>query len=84
MKYIRKPVEVEAVQFLGGLKPWPKGVGMITPHWKDPHDAPLRWNFIWDGFGVIKIHSGDWIVTNQTGERYVVREASFNATYERL
>ncbi len=81
-KYRRKPVEVEAQQFIFYRKPWPEGVQEIGKGWKVPHDAPPRYNFM--GAAVCAIHPGDWVVTNQTGERYVVSEESFPKTYEEV
>ena len=80
-KYRRKPVEVEAEQF-HPHKTWPKGVREIKPSWKTKLDDPVRYNFI--GAGVCAIRPGDWVVTNQTGERYVVSEESFPKTYEEV
>ena len=81
-KYRRKPVDVEAEQFHPNNKPWPKGVREIKPSWKAKPDASVRYSFI--GTGACAIRPGDWVVTNQTGERYVVSEESFPKTYEEV
>ena len=81
-RYRRKPVIVEAAQFDPTKQPWPEGVREIHKGWKAPHDDPPRYNFIRPGAMVGAIRPGDWIVTNQTGERYVVLQEYFEDTYE--
>lgn len=80
MKFIRKPVVVEAIQFDPEIKPWPEGVQELGGHWSEPDPRKRRFNF--SGAGVSVIESGDWVVTNQTGERYVVRQEFFFDVYE--
>ena len=82
MKFRRKPVFVEAVQFDPEQKPWPPGVHEIKPHWSSSilEYAPPRYAF--NAGTPSPIAPGDWVVTNQTGEQYVSTEASFLATFE--
>lgn len=79
-KYRRRPIDVEAVQFWPDQKPWPEGVEKIFPNWRGDESMPLIINL--DNH--TKVNPGDWIVTNQTGERYVVRKDSFDATYKKV
>lgn len=83
-KFRRKPVIVEAVQFDPDEKPWPPGVGRISGHWTVEGDEPPRYAFLSGdvGSGGGGIRSGDWIVTNPTGERYIVRQDFFFDVYE--
>jgi hypothetical protein len=80
-KYRRLPINVEAEQFFLD-KPLPEGVMEFTPHWSSREkDPPRRFSFVGES-GSCGISPGDWIVTNQWGARYVVKQASFAATYE--
>ena len=83
MKYRRRPVDVVAVQFDPNLpnNQWPPGVSRHSGHWSDKPDKPPTYGFIAHGIAS-RIVPGDWVVTNQTGERYVVLQESFDATYE--
>lgn len=86
-KFLRSPAFVEAVQFNPDVKPWPDGVGLIPPHWTDREGKdPLRYNFLSGdmGSGGGRIVPGDWIVTNPTGERYIVRKKVFSSMYEEV
>ena len=79
-KFRRKAMDVEAQQFFPDRKPWPEGVIELLPHWKTLPNAPRRFHLT----GGIGITPGDWVVMNQTGERYVVFRESFAKTYEQV
>lgn len=83
MKFKRKSVDVEAVQFFPDRKPWPKGVSEI-PEWRWNPRTYRNFTFLSGGNGVISIFSGDWVVINPTGERYVVRKEKFSSTFESI
>ena len=84
MKFRRKPVTVEAEQFFPEKKPWPRGIQIRLPHWANKSLNPQpTYGFLADGY-TAKVEPGDWVVTNQTGERYMVRQALFSQTYEYL
>ena len=83
-EFRRKPVIVNAVQFDTRQKPWPDGILLLVEHWsnKEPEsERPKRYSFV-GGHGAIGIRPGDWIVTNQTGERYVVLHELFRDVFE--
>ena len=84
-RYRRKPVEVEAIQFDPDKRPWPPGVHEIKPHWSASvlEYDPKRFGFTGND-SAASIAPGDWIVTNQTGEQYVVRELVFSPIYEEI
>ena len=84
-KYRRKAVDVEAMQFDPTLpkEQWPEGVHEYSGHWSQKDNTIRNFGFRSPG-GASRINPGDWIVTNQTGERYVVLAESFDATYERV
>lgn len=79
MKFRKKPVVIEAVQF-HTFEPWPDGVIDATCLSKygethsGPHVATLE--------GMHCVSDGDWIVTGIKGERYPVKPDIFAATYE--
>jgi hypothetical protein len=85
-KFRRKPIDVEAVRFNPDKKPWPQGITEHKEHWSEKNRDPNKarnFSFMTPG-GAFRITPGDWVVTNQTGERYVVLAESFNAAYERV
>lgn len=78
MKFRKKPVVIEAVQWFEG-DPLPEGVEM---------------HCVADGLGVpsfpsiktlegwMTVSSGDWVITGVKGERYPCKPDIFEATYE--
>ena len=91
MKFRKKPVVIEAVQFteavrdaaLFDVQPLPDGVhrGASTLH------PPTRkvWSasfFIETLEGRMEVSVGDWVITGIKGERYPCKPDIFAATYE--
>lgn len=79
-KFRKRPVVIEAEQFLPGKSPWPKGVyvakaGERQGEVKFQIDTP-------EGPFVVK--PGDWIIVGIKGERYPCKPDIFEATYERV
>ena len=74
MKYRKKPVVVEAVQ-------WFK-------HGDHPAVREIRGYRDWGIIGPIEgnkiVATGDWIITWPTGDIYVCADAIFRATYEEV
>jgi len=77
MKYRKKPVVIDAVQFHAIDFPdqWPEGV------YGDPDSET--------GFAIntlegraLNVTDGDWIITDVAGERYPCKPGIFAATYE--
>jgi hypothetical protein len=75
-KFRRKPIVVEAVQWLAGDPPL---LGMIES--TSPPDSHSRY-VIPTLEGVESIYPGDWIVTSAEGERRLCRADKFAARYE--
>lgn len=85
MKYKRKAVYVEAVQFDPEQKPWPEGIVEFEDRWGfRKHSVVRNFGFMYIGpksSYSARINPGDWIVTNPTGERYVVINEFFHTYY---
>lgn len=71
MKYRKKPVVIEAVQF-SAISPLPDGV---------TYDG-LGYAVIKTLEGDMRVTDGDWVITGVKGERYPCKPDIFAATYE--
>ncbi|MBT2142730.1 MULTISPECIES: hypothetical protein [unclassified Rhodanobacter] len=93
MKFRKKPVVIDAVQFTEELRdahifdkePLPKGVraGACTSH------PPTRkvWSahfYVATPEGRMEVTIGDWIITGVQGEHYPCKPDIFAATYDRV
>ena len=68
----RKKVIVEAKRFWPSKKPWPEGVS-----------RGIRPLFYLDSWGhSYQLYRGDWILTNDKGERYPCSNDIFKRDYE--
>lgn len=81
-KFRRKPVIVDADQFDPDVLPWPKGVVEYNKHWTAKQNSPRNFGLSGEQDYAARVRPGDWIVTNQTGERYVVRQEFFRDVFE--
>lgn len=72
MKFRKKPVVIEAMQFIVNTPDWwPLGVYKDGDSYAiDTLEGPLR------------VSEGDWIITGIKGERYPCKPDIFEATYE--
>ena len=74
MKYMKKPIAIEAMQFIENTPDgWPEGVYKSDEYegWAiDTIEGPLR------------VREGDWIITGVQGERYPCKPDIFEQTYE--
>ena len=77
MKFRKKPIVIEAVQFTG-THPWPDGVYAST----NPNERGEPRIFTLEG--PLRVSTGDWIITGVKGERYPCKPDIFEATYERI
>lgn len=79
MKYRKKPVIVDAVQFRIG-DPLPDGVVM----WPDLYNEEARVPVIHttEGRRFVQVQDGDWIIRGIKGEFYLCKPDIFEATYE--
>lgn len=77
-KYRKKPVVVEAVQFLTG-QPYPDGV--VDGSWVNDDDYAASGPCIQTLEGVMRVLPLDWIITGVQGEKYPCKPDIFAATY---
>lgn len=75
MKYRKKPVVVDAVQFVPGT--WPDGVEPPPPH-----ERGMGYGYVETLEGRVRAEWGDWIITGVAGEKYPCKDSIFRATYE--
>ena len=91
MKFRKKPVVIEAVQFLPGdalaideLMDWLDGHGAVyVPH----GETELEIRTLEDGHDGRAKHvasAGDWLIRGVQGEFYACKPDIFEATYERV
>lgn len=81
MKFRRKPVVIDAVQFDPEVKPWPE---CIIP-WDAGGYAPrdMSWGYINTPEARRNVQSGDWIITYLSGAEYdLMKPEIFALTYE--
>lgn len=78
MKYRKKPVVIEAIQFTGDPFPvmqWAKPEARFEVVGESIHIVTLE--------GVMRADKGDWIIRGVQGEYYPCKPDIFEATYER-
>lgn len=88
MKFRKKPIVVDAEQFVVDLKTRrpkiiPKGVWL----WPDKRGAQLQdmsWGYIETLEGRMHVMANDWIITGINGEKYPCKPDIFEKTYEPL
>jgi hypothetical protein len=91
MKFRKKPVVVEAVQFDGSMKSaewftW-EYARNVWPEFEESEAFPgyAKWTgrlCVETLEGIIYASPGDWIITGINGERYPCKPDIFEATYE--
>jgi len=88
MKYRKKPIAIEAVQFTEemakGMTPLPDGVCLGRRSLGPPPDYFLYdYRFYVQTLeGSMNVEVGDWIITGIKGERYSCKPDIFEKTYE--
>ena len=80
MKFRKKPVVIEAVQFTGENDPEIKA---FCPKAYDPYDTRVLMA-IPTLEGEMTAHIGDWIIKGIKGEYYPCKPDIFEATYEEV
>ncbi len=75
----KKPVVVEAEQFLVVQQPWPEGV-------MEDSKSPTGYSIgtLENTASGHEVTPGDWIITGVRGERYPCKPEIFEETYERV
>jgi len=83
-KFRKKPIVIEAEQFIPSQWPWPKGVsGLVTgPNHPDSEQGEFLSASIETLEGVMDVSPGDWIITGVKGEKYPCKPDIFKMTYE--
>lgn len=83
MKFRKKPVVIEAIQWLGTnadeVFDFCGGIG--NPHMFWGHDKGLKLHTL---EGPLSASAGDWIIKGVKGEFYPCKPDIFEATYERV
>jgi hypothetical protein len=80
MKFRKKPVVIEAVQWNGfGKIPVIKGIKELDPY-NEQGKQGMGWISTIEGGH--EVTPGDWIITGIKGERYPCKPDIFEATYE--
>lgn len=85
MKYIKKPIEVEAEQFFPDKLPLPEGVETYTQQKIESLEGVMS---SWNGWriytleGWMEVRPKDWIITGVKGEKYPCNPDIFKMTYE--
>ena len=91
MKYRKKPVVIEAIQFTEDMQaaylfdggPLPEGVKFASSSTHPPTRKVRYANFYIETLeGRMSVGIGDWIITGIKGERYPCKPDIFAATYE--
>ena len=84
MKFRKKPIVIEASQFVIDEKPWPAGVVEESSYWQQTSHNRWRKFRIKTPEGYFQVQNGDWIITGVNGEKYPCKPDIFEKTYERV
>ena len=79
MKYRKKPVVIEAVQFHAGMQPGELAGDVVSGTLRYTQDDTILIKTL---EGVMEARSGDWIIRGVKGELYPCKPDIFEATYE--
>jgi hypothetical protein len=80
MKFRKKPVVIDAEQFLPMENKIPSGI--YSSEHADPRKHPFADWMINTLEGPLRVSDGDWIITGVKGEKYPCKPDIFAATYE--
>ena len=78
-QFRKKPVVIEAVQWLGAMSDVIALVGRDLPTSMSPSSGSLRIETL---EGDMEVRQGDWIIRGTEGELYPCKPAAFDATFE--
>jgi hypothetical protein len=79
MKFRKKPVVIEAVQWTGTNFFELLAMGLTDAYWRDDHQLEIM--TLEGGMVATK---GDWIIKGVKGEFYPIKEEIFRETYEQV
>lgn len=80
-KFRKRPVVVEAVQYLAGMQDGRFARDVIDGRVRYPEDGTMLIRTL---EGVMSAQPGDWIIRGVKGELYPCKPDVFAATYERV
>jgi hypothetical protein len=80
MKYVKKPIIIEAEQFFRNKQPWPKGV--YEAPCPCAEDADHFWIITLEGHS--HVEESAYIVTGINGEKYPVAKDIFERSYDKV
>jgi hypothetical protein len=78
MKFRKRPVVIEAIQFFKNSQPWPDGV--LEAPCLCAEEADNFWIETLEGHH--HVSDGDWIITGVQQEKYPCKPDIFEQTYE--
>jgi hypothetical protein len=81
MKFRKKPIVIDAVQFDPEINPWPDGV-LPWPDEQGMRPRDMSFGYIETSEGRHHVSAKDWIITGIAGEKYPCKPNIFEATYE--
>lgn len=92
MKYRKKPIEIEAIEFTGQT-PYPDGVSGLyvdpvgNKHWHIEIDHKMVLGLDFKAYietleGFMEVRKGDYVITGIRGEKYPCKPDIFKETYE--
>lgn len=85
MKYKKKPLEIEAIQYLRE-----ENINQVQDFFGDENGKVLMYHPTDNGYyintleGKMRLTKGDWIIKGVKGEFYSCKPDIFEATYEKL
>jgi hypothetical protein len=79
--YRKRPVIVQAEQFIVSSWPWPEGVDWAVA---TPDFVPMSTHQMMTKGGMRYLNDGDWIITGAEGCRYPCKESIFKMYYEEI
>lgn len=79
-KFRQKTEIIEAVQFNPLEQPWPTGIKPWSSAGYQPRDC--SWGYIQTPEGTKHVQNGDWLVTNEAGEKHLYQDWLFKEMYE--
>jgi len=83
MKFRKKPIAIEAEQFFPDSLPHPLGLQRKVRKLPDG-EAEEGWFLHEIGGAIVRVVSGDWVITGVEGEVYPCKPDIFEATYEKV
>lgn len=90
MKYRKKPVEIEAIQFTDDLaarmlidgEAGPFGLTASGNYHRERREVRYAWLSIKTLEGIMRAERGDWVIRGVKGELYPCKNDIFEMTYE--